>query len=142
MKEDMVRELHIEALPENLPWVTDFTEAFLSEAGCPMKAMMQIGVAMEEIYVNVASYAYQPDTGPVLMREEITDGGSRFTVTFIDGGRPYNPLEKEDPDVTLGAEERPIGGLGIYMTKKIMDEVHYAYEDGKNILRLSKKIVD
>ena len=63
-----------------------------------------------------------------------------MTLTFIDNGKPYDPLKKADPDITLPANERPIGGLGIFMVKKTMDDVNYEYADGKNILRLKKNI--
>jgi anti-sigma regulatory factor (Ser/Thr protein kinase) len=94
---------------------------------------------VEEAYVNVASYAYTPGTGPVTLKVE--KSASEIRITFLDSGVPFNPLEKEDPDVSLPASERQIGGLGIFMVKKSMDNVQYAYLDGKNILTLTKKIL-
>ena len=102
------------------------------------KIQMQIDVAVEEIFVNIANYAYSPDTGPATVRLDIRDGIA--VITFIDSGVPYDPLAKPDPDVTLSAEDRPIGGLGIFLVKKSMDSVSYNYESGKNVLRLKKRI--
>ena len=131
-------ELTVEATVENLPQVMAFLEQHLEEADCPLKAQMQITVAAEEIYVNIAHYAYAPGTGEATVRLEITDDPAAATITFIDRGIPFDPLAKPDPDVSLSAEERGIGGLGIYMVKKSMDDVRYAYRDGQNVLTLTK----
>ena len=132
-------ELTVEAAVENLPQVMGFLEQHLEEADCPLKAQMQITVAAEEIYVNIAHYAYAPETGEATVRLEITDDPAAATITFIDRGVPFDPLAKPDPDVSLSAEERGIGGLGIYMVKKSMDDVRYAYRDGQNVLTLIKR---
>ena len=105
-----------------------------------MKAQMQISVAVEEIFVNIANYAYKPDKGKAIVRVEVTDKPVAVAITFVDHGVPYDPLAKVDPDVTLAAHEREIGGLGIFMTKKIMDDVAYEYRDGQNILTLKKNL--
>lgn len=131
-------ELTLEATVENLPLVIGFVERQLEETDCPLKAQMQITVAAEEMYVNIARYAYAPGTGKATVRVEITDDPAAVSITFIDCGLPFDPLAKPDPDVTLPAEERGIGGLGIYMTKKTMDDVRYEYRDGQNILTLIK----
>jgi anti-sigma regulatory factor (Ser/Thr protein kinase) len=133
------QELTLEAVKENLSQVMDFVDVRLEEAGCPPKVQMQIDVALEEIYINIANYAYNPETGPATVRVDVSDEPVVVTITFVDHGIPYDPLAKEDPDVTLSAEERSIGGLGIFMTKKLMDDVVYEYKDGSNILRLIKK---
>ena len=133
-------ELTLEATVENLTPVMAFLEEHLEEAECSMKAQMQITVAAEEIYVNIAHYAYAPGTGEATVRMEITDDPRTASITFIDRGIPFDPLAKPDPDVTLSAEERGIGGLGIYMTKKTMDDVRYERVDGQNILTLVKRI--
>ena len=135
-----VFELEVAAEVEKLPEVMSFLEQHLEEADCSMKAQMQITVAVEEIFVNIAHYAYAPGKGNATLKLAIGGEPKTMTLTFIDGGVPFDPLAKEDPDVTLAAEEREIGGLGIYMTKKTMDEVRYAYEDGKNMLTLVKQI--
>ena len=133
-------ELTIEATVENLPQVMGFLEQHLEGVDCPLKAQMQITVAAEEIYVNIAHYAYAPKTGEATVRLEITDDPAAASITFIDRGVPFDPLAKPDPDVSLSAEERSIGGLGIYMVKKSMDDVRYEYRDGQNVLTLVKKL--
>ena len=135
-----LNELVIEAAPENLPDVQDFVSERLEAADCPIKQQTQIGVAVEEIFVNIASYAYHPEKGTATVRVEVTEEPVTVTITFIDHGIPYDPLSKQDPDVTLPADAREIGGLGIFMTKKLMDDVAYEYRDGKNILTLKKNL--
>ena len=105
-----------------------------------MKAQMLIGIAIDELFGNIAHYAYTPDVGEVTVRVEVTENPLSVVITFIDGGVPYDPLATEDPDTTLSAEERDIGGLGIFMVKKSMDEITYRYEGGKNILSIRKRI--
>ena len=133
-------ELEVEAKSENLSQVTGFIEQHLESVDCPPKTMMQIGVAAEEIFVNIAHYAYAPGVGKATVRVEISDDGKTATLTFIDSGKPFDPTKKDDPNVTLPAEERDIGGLGIFMTKKIMDEVSYRRTDEKNVLVMKKTI--
>lgn len=133
-------ELEIEAKTQYLEQVRAFVDGHLEMQGCPMKAKMQIDMAVEEIFVNISQYAYTPKSGKVTIRVEMTKEPLSVVLTFLDNGIPYNPLAKADPDVTLPAQEREIGGLGIYMVKNIMDDVAYAYQDGRNILKLRKKI--
>jgi len=135
-----MREITIEAKIENLDEVLGFVDGQLEELECPMKAQMQIDVAVEEIFVNIASYAYAPGVGNAVVRFESSQDPASVTITFIDSGIPYDPVRKDDPDVTLSAEERGIGGLGIYMAKKAMDDMKYVYRDGQNILSISKSI--
>lgn len=135
-----MREITIEAKIENLDEVLGFVDGQLEELECPMKAQMQIDVAVEEIFVNIASYAYAPGVGNAVVRFESSQDPASVTITFIDSGVPYDPVQKDDPDVTLSAEERGIGGLGIYMAKKAMDDMKYVYRDGQNILSISKSI--
>lgn len=132
-------ELSLDATIENLDEVLAFVDQHLEEADCSMKVQMQIDVAVEEIFVNIAHYAYKPEIGRALVQLDF-EPGNVVAITFVDSGIPYDPLAKADPDVTLSAEERQIGGLGIYMVKKSMDEMLYAREDGKNILVLKKKL--
>lgn len=134
----MARELDIEARTENLEEVLAFVDEELEKHDCGMKAQMQIDIAVEEIFVNIAHYAYNPEVGKAVIRVEVTD--QTVSLTFVDSGTPYDPLAKEDPDVTLSAEERQIGGLGIYMVKKSMDAISYEYKDGKNILNFKKNL--
>ena len=133
------RELTLPAEIDRLPEVLSFVEEQLEEIGCPMKAQMQVSVAVEEVYVNIASYAYAPGTGMATIRLAMTEEQA-VTITFIDSGVAFNPLEKEDPDVSLPAEEREIGGLGIFMTKKTMDEVRYERLGDNNVLTLIKRV--
>ena len=133
-------ELEIAAEIEKLPEVLAFLEQHLEEVDCPPKAQMQIAIAAEEIFVNIAHYAYAPGTGDATVRLELSPEPATAIITFIDRGVPFDPLAKPDPDVTLSAEDREIGGLGIFMTKKNMDDVRYEYRDDCNILRLEKKL--
>ena len=133
-------ELNIEAKTENLDKVLAFVDQHLEERGCAVQVQMQIDVAVEELFVNIAQYAYAPDTSVATIRVELQEDPLVVVITFIDNGIPYNPLAKEDPDITLSAEERPIGGLGIYMVKKSMDDMSYEYKDGQNILRIKKQL--
>ena len=133
-------ELVLEAEEENLPAVQSFVEEHLEAVGCSPKAQMQIGVAVEEIFINIAHYAYAPDKGIATVRVEVSRDPVAVTITFVDHGVPYDPLTRRDPDVTLSAGEREVGGLGIFMTKQLMDDVTYEYRDGQNILTLKKNM--
>ena len=133
------QELNIEALEKNLPQVLRFVDDLLELAGCPVKTQLQIDLAVEEIFVNIADYAYASGEGSAVIRAEISENPRKAVITFFDRGIPYDPLEKKDPDVTLSAGERPVGGLGIFLTKKSMDEVTYAYKDGQNVLTMIKR---
>ncbi|MBO4692992.1 MAG: SpoIIE family protein phosphatase [Clostridia bacterium] len=133
-------ELDIEAVVDNLQEVIEFVNARLAEAKCSAKMQMQMDVAVEEIFVNISNYAYSPDVGNATVRVEFSKEPVTVTITFVDSGIPYDPLKKEDPDISLSAEEREIGGLGIFMTKRMMDDVYYEYKDGKNILKIRKNI--
>ena len=150
-KEKHVKELVIGARTENLDQVIAFVDENLEEADCSMKAQMQIDVAVEEIFVNIAQYAYTPAEGEAVIRLDteknpgavtitfIKNPGA-VTITFIDSGVPFNPLAVEEPDVTLSAKDRKVGGLGIFMVKRSMDDVAYEYADNKNILTIKKNI--
>ena len=133
-------EIDIEAVEENLDEVMEFVDRNLESVGCSMKSQMQIDVAVEEIFVNICKYAYHPDKGRAVVRVGVSDEPVQVKITFIDHGKPYDPLLKDDPDVTLSADEREIGGLGIFMVKQTMDAVEYEYRDGSNILTLVKNI--
>lgn len=135
-----MKELVVEATIKNVPKVMDFVNEQLEELDCPMKTQMQVDVAIEELFSNIALYAYSPETGSATVRVEVAEDPLAVVITFMDNGIPYDPLAKADPDITLSAEERDIGGLGIYMVKKTMDDVSYEYKDGQNILRIKKNI--
>ncbi len=130
-------ELTIEAAAENLDEVQTFLGERLKKTACPPKAQMQIALAAEEIFINIASYAYAPEKGNATVRIGVEPDG--VTIAFIDRGVPYDPLKKADPDVTLSAEDRNIGGLGVFLTKKCTDDVRYEYRDGQNILTFVKR---
>ena len=135
-----MKELTIAATVENIEIVTDFVNEQLKALDCPMKFQMQIDIAIDELFGNIAHYAYHPEVGNATVRVEVTEEPLAVIVTFIDRGVPYDPLKAEEPDITLSAEERQTGGLGIYMVRKSMDEINYEYRDGKNILSIKKKL--
>lgn len=135
-----MKEMDIEAKVENLDDVLAFVDEQLQEYDCSMKLQMQIDIAVEEIFVNIAHYAYNPEVGPATIRVEIENEPLCVVLTFIDGGVPYDPLSKEDPDVVQKAQKSQIGGLGIFMVKKSMDDIAYEYREGHNILTLKKHL--
>ena len=132
--------LTIEANTDNLDKVLSFVDQRLEELDCSMKVQMQIDLAVEEIFANIANYAYKPNKGKATLLVEVQKEPLSVSITFMDHGTPYDPLAKEDPDITLSAEDRPIGGLGIFITKQTMDDVVYEYKDGQNILTLKKNL--
>ena len=136
-----MKELTVTASVNELDHILQFVDAELSQYGCPKKEQMQIVVAVEEIYVNIARYAYTPKEGNATIRFSAKEDPMEFTIQFVDGGKPYNPLSRPDPNISLSAEERGIGGLGIYIVKKNMDEVRYEYVSGKNVFTITKRIV-
>lgn len=131
-----MKEIILEAKVKKLDELLSFIDTELENAGCTAKKKMQVDLAVEEIFVNIANYAYESGDGEAVIQIETDKKTSRAEITFIDEGKPYNPLEREDPDITLSAENRPIGGLGIYIIKKSMDEVMYRFENKKNILKI------
>ena len=135
-----MKELTLDATVENIERVTDFVNEQLDALGCPVKVRLQLDIAIDELFGNIAHYAYQPGAGLATVRVEALDAPRAVRITFIDSGRPYNPLAGDDPDTTLCAQERKIGGLGVYIVKKSMDAVDYAYRDGQNILCIRKNL--
>ena len=143
----VMKELITKADTDNLPEVLEFLEGYLEEKDCSPKASMQLAIALEEMFVNIAHYAYEgsslPDderTAKITIEDTETDGSAAVCVSLTDRGKPYDPLAKEDPDTTLSAQEREIGGLGIFMVKKSMDSVSYKRVDDMNIFTMEKKI--
>lgn len=128
------------AKTEALEDVLAFVEETLEGYECPFKTIMAITVAIEEVFVNVAHYAYGDADGTVSLGISLEEDSRMVTFRMSDRGIPFDPLKKPDPDITLSAEEREIGGLGIFITKKTMDAVVYEYADGENILTMDKKI--
>lgn len=135
-----MKEITLEARIENVSKAIEMVDAELEKLECPMKAQMQMELAVDEIFTNIASYAYAPGTGEASVRFDFDPEEGTVTVTFTDSGVPYDPLKKEDPDVSLPAEERSIGGLGIFLVKKTMDDMRYEFRNGQNVLTLKKKI--
>lgn len=136
------RQLRIKAELSQLDAVLGFLEETLEEADCPMKLITQICISVEEIFVNIANYAYPEPGGDCVLdlSVEKDDAGTKgeMTLCITDSGAQFDPLAKEDPDITLSAEEREIGGLGIWMVKQSMDRVEYCYEENQNRLTLVK----
>ena len=128
------------AKTESLTDILAFTEQILEKYQCSMKLQTAICVAIEEVFVNVAHYAYGEGEGDVKLGISFDEESRVITFRMEDKGVQFDPLQKPDPDITLSAEEREIGGLGIFITKKTMDTVSYAYENGENILTMIKKI--
>ena len=135
-----MKELTIEAAVENIEVVTDFINRELEDLNCPVKAQTQIAIAIDELFGNIARYAYTPDIGKATVRFAVDENPLSVIITFIDHGVPFNPLEQAQPDIHASAEDRPIGGLGIFLVKKSMNMVEYAYKNGQNILTIKKTI--
>ena len=133
-----MKELTIEATPENVDKAIEFVDAMLEEYGCGMKEQMAIDVAVDELFANIAHYAYNPETGYATVKVDVVEDPLSVEITFVDNGKPYDPLAKADPDTTQSIEDRKIGGMGILIVKKSMDAVDYEYKDGKNILTIKK----
>lgn len=137
-KSVLMKEITVAVTVENIQVITDFINEQLEAFDCPMKAQTQIDIAVDEIFSNIAHYAYTAKTGDATVRIEIGDNPQAAAITFIDSGVPYNPLTQAEPDITLSAEERQVGGLGIFIVKNTMDEITYEYKDGMNILKIRK----
>ncbi|MBR4320802.1 MAG: ATP-binding protein [Oscillospiraceae bacterium] len=135
-----MKELDILAVKENLPQVLAFIDKQLEEFNCKMKTIMLVDIAVEEIFINIASYAYEPETGSATIRTYLTEEPLTVVISFIDNGKPYDPLAKPDPNLNLPIQERKKGGLGIFMVKKTMDTISYEYKQGQNILTIKKEI--
>ena len=136
---DIFKKIRVAATKENLETVTAFLDEILDEKDCPLKVRLQIDLALEEMYINIANYAYTPKIGEMELRVAFDEAGRELTLVLIDSGIPYDPLAKKDPDVTLSADKRKIGGLGIYLVKKTMDSMMYERRDGRNIVTMKKK---
>jgi len=135
-----MKELTIEATTENMSAVTAFVNEQVGRLGCPIRVQKQVDMAIDELFSNIAHYAYSPEVGLATVRVETAEDPLAVIITFIDNGVKFDPLTREDPDITLSIEERGIGGLGIYMVKKTMDEISYKYLNGQNILQIKKNL--
>ena len=130
--------LRIPAKLEGMDVILSFVSFLLDTNGCTPKARTQLRMAVEELYVNVTLYAYPSKDGWAEIRGAVENGTATFRL--IDGGTPFDPLAKPDPDTLLSGEEREIGGLGIFMVKTMVDELEYEYRDGCNRLTLRKQL--
>lgn len=132
-------EVTLEAAEENLDEVLRFVEDALENTGCSLEDQRQIAIAVEEVFINIVSYAYKPGRGDTTLRLDVSQDPAEVTITFIDHGVPFDPLAKEDPDINLPAKQRKVGGLGIFVVKNLMDDVFYEYRNGQNNLTMKKK---
>ena len=133
-----MKVLKVPASDDRLYEVQDFVNAELEENDCPTTTQLLIEISLEELFVNISHYAYPEGNGWAEIHVGVENGV--MELTLIDGGIPFDPLAKPDPDVTLMAEDRQIGGLGIYMVKQKMDAMEYQRKDDKNILTIRKKL--
>lgn len=133
-----MRELTTEAVTENLQSVMDFVNDSLSDKGCSAKTLYQMELVLEEIFINIASYAYEGDERPVVLSIDFEEDPLAAIVTFKDKGAPYNPLSRDDPNLALKLENREIGGLGIFLVKKNVDAIWYEHVNGENVLSFRK----
>jgi anti-sigma regulatory factor (Ser/Thr protein kinase) len=124
-----------ECLGEVLGFVIDT----LRTAGVGDNAVDHVKLAVEETFVNIALYAYK-NGAPGMVELRCSVRGGEVLLEFEDGGAPFDPLSHKDPDVTAGLEERKIGGLGVFIVKRIMDSVEYCREGGRNLLRMIKSL--
>lgn len=138
--EGRMKELTLAAKVENIPQVTAFIDEQLEALDCSMKAQMQIDIAIDELFGNIAHYAYPDGGGDVTVRFDFDASDRAAQVTFIDRGTPFDPLKLEEPDVTLDAQARSVGGLGVFLVKKTMDGMRYAREGDSNVLTIRKKL--
>ena len=135
-----MKNLIVPAAGDAIDEVQAFIGEELERCGCSASVQNQIELAVEEIFVNIASYAYHPVEGEAEIRCDVLEDPIRVTIQFLDHGRPFDPLAKEDADTSETALMEREGGLGILLVKKVMDDVQYSYADGKNVLTIMKKL--
>ena len=132
-------ECVLEAKIDNIYKLSNFLEGELSKLDVSTAEDMKMNLVMEELFVNIANYAYAPKYGNCTICAEVFPEQNAIEITLIDTGIPFNPLKRKDPDVTLSARERKVGGLGIFMAKQEVDDISYRRENGQNILWLRKE---
>ena len=128
------------AMKENLQTVLEWMDGLLEQYNCPQKTLSQLNIAVEEIFINISSYAYPQGTSTVDLTCHFSGSPTDLEITFTDKGVPYDPMKQKKPDITLNAEERNPGGLGIFMVRQSMDDMRYRYENGQNILMIKKSL--
>ena len=135
-----MKELTLSASVSSIPEMTAFVDEQLEAVDCPMKHQMQIDVALDEILSNIARYAYPSGSGDMTLSFDFDPTARQITIVFTDAGVPYDPTSQEEPDTTSSAEDRAIGGLGIFLVRKIMDDMAYERRGNKNVLTIRKRI--
>lgn len=128
----------LESKIENIKKVIEFVNSKIENYNFNEKAKVEIEIAIDELFGNIAKYAYGEDSGSVEVQATVKENPLQVEITFIDSGIKYNPLEREMPDIDVNIHERKIGGLGIFITRKLMDDMKYEYKDGKNILTITR----
>lgn len=134
-----MKQVILKSALENVEVLTNIIDSELESVDCSPKTMMQIDVAIDEIFSNIVNYGYDCENEEIEIRYDINAKSKIVSITFVDSGKKYNPLEKDDPNVKAEIEDRKIGGLGIFIVKKTMDEMMYKYENNKNYLTIIKK---
>lgn len=132
------KELTVDATLESIALVTDFVNSELDAKDCSPKARVQIDIAIDELISNIVSYAFPSGNGSFTVRVAFEKSSPTAVLTFLDRGQPFDPLSVSEPDVTSAAEDRPVGGLGVFLIRRLMNDASYEYRDGQNILRLRK----
>ncbi len=137
-----MKELRVEATIENLSKVFMFLQESLEKCDCPAKTKRQIKLCVEEIFMNITHYAYNPHTGPAKISVDMVGGDdpTRIVISFADEGKPYDPLQTVEPDLEADIDDRQIGGLGVFLVKTTMDNVEYEHKDGQNVLTIEKSL--
>lgn len=130
----------VDSTIENLSSVMGFINSELDELQCPEQIRAKIKLAVDELFGNICYYAYDSTPGPVTVCLESKSDPLAVEISFIDKGKPYNPLEADEPDIGLSGEDRPIGGLGIFLVQSTMDDMNYKYKDEQNILTIRKNL--
>ena len=129
-----------EAIPERFEQAQQQVRAFLEPVGCSMRTIFELDMVVEEVFINIANYAYGKQIGKAWVDLSMDDSGKHLIMTFRDKGIPYDPLKKETPDLKSPAEKRAIGGLGIFLVHEYSDSLSYEYKDGENRLTICKKL--
>ncbi len=130
----------VDSTIENLSSVMGFINSELDELQCPEQIRAKIKLAVDELFGNICYYAYDSAPGPVTVCLESKSDPLAVEISFIDKGKPYNPLEADEPDIGLSGEDRPIGGLGVFLVQSTMDDMNYKYKDEQNILTIRKNL--
>lgn len=136
----MTRRIEVQSDVDELDRVIGFVDGALEGTGASRKAVLQLELAVEEVFVNIARYAYHPEDGKVWVSCDVDEDTMSVAITFMDMGPEFDPLAAPDPDVTLPAEERGIGGLGIFLVKTNVDGISYRRRNGYNVLTIEKSL--